>query len=161
MESVDWSSVFLPSIFPAEAVARGAVLYLAFVVLFRLMPRRTGGELEAMDLVFLLLITEAASHSLGEFTSIADGLAVIITMMLLNYLLNYLTHRVKWFEKLLSRPPVKIVEEGKILPSQMRREFITRDELMEHLRSEGISDVEKVKSAYVENDGKLSVQKYD
>ena len=45
-----------------ELMLRGAFLFILFMVLFRLLPRRTGGELAPMDLVFLLLITEAASN---------------------------------------------------------------------------------------------------
>lgn len=161
MVQVDWVDVLAPSAAPAEMVARGTLLYLAFIVLFRVMPRRTGGELEAMDLVFLLLVTEAASHSLGDFSSVGDGLVMIVTMMALNYLVNALTHRLRWVERLLSRPPVPVIRDGQMLPKEMRREFLTRDELMEHLRSEGIASIDLVKSAFVENDGKLSVQKRD
>lgn len=161
MMRVDWREVLAPSAAPAEMIVRGALLYLAFVFLFRVMPRRTGGELEAMDLVFLLLVTEAASHSLGDFSSVGDGLVMIVTMMVLNYLVNALTHRFRWFEKLLTRPPVPVIRDGRMLLKQMRREFLTRDELMEHLRSEGIASIDLVKSAFVENDGKLSVQKRD
>jgi uncharacterized membrane protein YcaP (DUF421 family) len=39
----------------------------------RFMPRRTGGELATMDLVFLLLIAEAAAHALGDYMTVADG----------------------------------------------------------------------------------------
>lgn len=140
-------------------IVRGAALYILFVSSFRVMPRRTGGELETMDLVFLLLVTEAASHSLGEFSSIFDGAVMILTMMTLNYLLNYLSHRSVWIERLLTRPPVIVIRDGKMLLREMRREFLTKAELMGHLRSEGISSLDEVKSAYVENDGKLSVQK--
>lgn len=159
MWDVDWVDVFLPDSSPVEMIVRGAVLYILFVIFFRVMPRRTGGELETMDLVFLLLVTEAASHSLGEFTSIFDGIVMILTMMTLNYLVNFLTHRNAWFERLLTRPPVVVIRDGKMLLREMRREFLTQAELMEHLRSEGISSPDEVKTAYVENDGKLSVQK--
>ena len=48
-------------------------LFLLFMVLFRILPRRTAGEMAPMDFVFLLLVTEAAAHSLGDFSSLADG----------------------------------------------------------------------------------------
>jgi uncharacterized membrane protein YcaP (DUF421 family) len=56
-----------------ELIARGTVLYFGILILMRFMPRRTGGELATMDLVFLLLIAEAAAHALGDYTTVADG----------------------------------------------------------------------------------------
>lgn len=41
-----------------ELVARGAILFLGFMFVFRILPRRTGSELSPMDLVFLLLVTK-------------------------------------------------------------------------------------------------------
>ena len=39
----------------------------------------------------------------------------------------------------------------------MRREFLTEEELMSHLRKEGIETLEEVKSAAIEGDGRISV----
>ncbi|MCF6159661.1 MAG: DUF421 domain-containing protein [wastewater metagenome] len=38
----------------------------------------------------------------------------------------------------------------------MRREFITEDELMSKLREQGVEQLEKVKIAYMEGDGRIS-----
>lgn len=155
---IDWAAMLIPEA-PVEMIVRGAVLYIAFVVLFRVMPRRAGGELRAMDLVFLLLITEAASHALGEFTAIGDGLIMIVTMMALNFLLNWSSYHFRWMERLLSSPPVQVVRDGDLLRRAMRGEYLTESELMEYLRIEGIDDLAQVKSAFVESDGQLSVIK--
>jgi len=157
---IDWPGMLVPEA-PVEMIARGAILYLAFVLLFRVMPRRVGGDLRAMDLVFLLLITEAASHALGEFTAIGDGLIMVVTMMSLNFLLNWSSYHVRWIERLLSSPSVQVVRDGNLLKREMRGEFLTESELMEFLRIEGIDDLKKVKSAFVESDGRLSVIKAD
>ncbi len=64
-----------------ELVIKGSVMYLGILLLFRVLPRRTGGEMAMMDLIFVLLITEAATHSLGGYSSITEGFIVIVTMM--------------------------------------------------------------------------------
>ena len=68
-----WPSVFTLETPLLELIVRGTVLYFGILILMRLMPRRTGGELAMMDLVFLLLITNAASHALGAYNAVADG----------------------------------------------------------------------------------------
>lgn len=140
-----------------ELIARGTFLFILFMVLFRLLPRRTGGELAPMDLVFLLLITEAASHSLGDYSSLADGTVQIGTMLALNYLTNWLTFHHKWFERLAEHSPLPVIRDGRTIPRNMRKELITPEELLSHLRLNGIDDIAQVRSAHVEGDGRLSV----
>jgi len=142
-----------------ELVARGAFLFLLFVILFRILPRRTGGEMAPMDFVFLLLITESASHSLGDFTSVTDGTIQILTMMALNYLTNRLSYRFPIIERLLEHSPLPVVKDGQPIRENLRKEAVTEDELMGSLRLEGIDDLAQVKLAHVEGDGRFSVVK--
>lgn len=39
----------------------------------------------------------------------------------------------------------------------MRKELVTEDELMAQVRLQGLADVESVKAAYIEGDGRISV----
>lgn len=144
-----------------ELIARGAFLFILFMVLFRLLPRRTGGELAPMDLVFLLLITEAASHSLGDYSSVTDGTVQIVTMLALNYLTNQLSFHFHWFERLMEHSPLQIIKDGQTIPRNLRKELLTPDELTGHLRLNGVDDISKVRSAHIESDGRLSVIKME
>lgn len=139
--------------------ARGAVLYGVILVLLRVMPRRTGGELATMDLILLLLITEAASHSLGDFTSLGDGAVLITFIMVLNYALNALSYRFKWIERLVSTRPIQIVRDGRLLRRNMRKEYLTEEELLSYLRKNGVDDLAKVKSAFIEGEGQITMVK--
>jgi uncharacterized membrane protein YcaP (DUF421 family) len=153
----DWLSFLTPGTPLLELVARGSVLYFGILFMTRLMPRRTGGELAMMDLIFVLLIAEAAAHAMGEYTSVADGVVMIATLMGWNYLINSLSYRVPLIERLVSSPPLQVVRDGELLRRNMRREFLTEEELMSRLREDGISDVKEVKSAHIEGNGKISV----
>ena len=52
-----------------------------------------------------------------------------------------------------------LVRDGRILERNLRRELISKDELMSQLRSNGIDNLEEVKRAYMESDGAFSVIK--
>ena len=138
-------------------MVKGTVIYLGILFLFRILPRRTGGEMAMMDLIFVLLIAEAATHSLGGYESITEGFVVILTLMGWNYLINFLSYHSDFIEKMVSAPALPIIKNGKLLHRNMRREYLTKEELMDHLRLEGIEEIGEVKSAYVEGDGKISV----
>lgn len=140
-----------------ELMGRGAFLFILFMVLFRLLPRRTGGELAPMDLVFLLLITEAASNSMGDYSSLADGTVIILTMLALNYITNRLSFTLPWFERMMEHKPLQIIRDGQTIPRNLKREMLTADELMGSLRLNGVDDIAQVRSAWVEGDGRLSV----
>lgn len=153
----DWIDVLAPETPLLELFVRGTLLYFGLLALVRLMPRRTGGELAMMDLIFVLLIAEAAAHSLGGYTSLADGAVMIVTLMGWNWLVNALSYRVPAIERIVSAPPIEIIRRGKLLRRNMRREYLTEEELMSHLRTEGVDRVEEVKSACIESDGRISV----
>lgn len=142
-----------------ELIARGAFLFILFMVLFRVLPRRTGGELAPMDLVFLLLITEAASNAMGDYSTLADGTVVILTMVALNYLANRLSFALPWFERVMEHEPLEIIRDGQTIPRNLKKEMLTADELMGSLRLNGVDDIAQVRSAWVEGDGRLSVIK--
>jgi uncharacterized membrane protein YcaP (DUF421 family) len=153
----DWQAIVSPDTPLLELVARGTVLYFGILFMTRLMPRRTGGDLAMMDLIFVLLIAEAAAHAMGEYTSVADRVVMIATLMGWNYLINALSYRVPFIERLVSSPPLQVIRDGELLRRNMRREILTEEELMSRLREDGISDVKEVKSAHIEGNGKISV----
>jgi uncharacterized membrane protein YcaP (DUF421 family) len=152
-----WREVFALETPVLELAARSSVLYLTILLFMRFMPRRTGGELSVMDLVFVLLISESAAQSVGNYSSVGDGVVLIALLMGWNYLLNFLSFRIPLVERLLSAPPVQVVRDGKPLLRNMRREFLTMDELRSQLRQEGVDELASVKAAYVEAEGKLAV----
>lgn len=76
-----------------------------------------------------------------------------------NYALNALSFRIPLVERLLSPPALPIVKDGRILVRNMRREFLTQEELRTCLREHGVEDIADVRFAYVEGDGSISVVK--
>ena len=156
-----WARVFALETPLVELAILGVLLYLAILFLLRVLPRRITGELAAMDLVLILLITEAAAHSLGDYHSLADGIVQILVMAVLALLVDVLGHRFAWVRKLTESPPLKIIENGKVLRRQLRREFITDEELQSQLRANNIEDVSEVRSAHVEGEGHITFIRKD
>ena len=153
----DLARVFVIEAALFELIGRGTILYLGILVFMRVMPRRTGGELAMMDLVFVLLIAEAAAHALGDYTSVGEGLVVIATLMSWNYLINFLSFKLPLVERLVSAPPLQLVRDGNLLRRNMRREFVTEEELMTRLRQEGVEKLDEMKAAFVEGEGHITV----
>ncbi len=50
-----------------------------------------------------------------------------------------------------------MIKDGQTIRPNMRREFITEEELKSMLRQQGVEDISEVKKAYMEGDGQISV----
>lgn len=155
----EWTEIFALETPLLELALRGVLLYLAILFLLRVMPRRTTGEVAAMDLVFILLITESASNALGDYASLGDGIVQILFVGLAALLVDLLNYRFRWFRKLTEAAPLKIIHDGKLIHRNLRREFITREELDSQLRANDVADIAEVQCAHVEAEGQITIVK--
>lgn len=152
----------MPSVPAVELVLRGSLVYLALFTLLRLVLKRVAGTFSLGDLLMIVLLADAAQNAMSAgYTSVTDGLILVATIIFWSYALDWLGHRFPRFEKLLHPPPLPLVRDGRMLARNMRRELITVDELMSHLREQGIKDLREVRSAFMEGDGRISVVKDD
>jgi uncharacterized membrane protein YcaP (DUF421 family) len=143
---------------PLELVLRGTLVYFGLVLLFRYLLRRDLGELGVADVLFVALLADAAQNGMsGEYRSITDGAVLLGTLGLWNGAVNFATFRWRFARRLFEAPTVEVVRDGKIVRRNLKREWITVEELMGKLREKGIHDVSDVKLAVVEADGELSV----
>ncbi|WP_158602510.1 DUF421 domain-containing protein [Proteiniphilum sp. X52] len=157
----NWQDVFIPEYPVLELIVRGMALYFFILFMLRILTRRTTGELTAMDLVFVLLLTEAASHALGDFTTLGDGIVMLLVFLLCNHGVNQLTYRFTFFQKIFEHPPLLIIKDGNLNLRNMRKELLTKDELMNSLRENGMENISDVKKAFVESDGRISFIQYE
>ena len=159
---MEWNSIFSFDIPVLEMFVRGTVMYLALIILMRVILKRQAGGMETGDLLLVILLADASQNGMaGDYKTIPDGLILVATLMFWNFFLDWLSYRFAWFEQLLNAPPVLLIRHGKMMHRNMRKEFLTQAELLSQLREQGIDDVKKVKKAYIESDGKLSVIAYE
>ena len=158
--SLEWDQLFGFSVSPLELVVRGSVMFLFLWLLFRLVIKRRVGAIGMADLLVLVIIADAAQNGMaGEYTSISDAIVVVSTIVLWNYLFDWLAFHYAWMQRLLEPPPLLVVDHGKILWRHMRMELLSREELEAKLRENGVRDASEVEKAYVEPDGHISVVK--
>lgn len=158
MGTIDWAKVLLPDTPPLEIFVRGTVMYLALFVLLRVVLRRQSGTVGITDLLVVVMIADAAQNGMAsDYTSIADGVLLVITIIGWSYVLDWLGYHFSAFQRFLLPPPLLLVQNGKMLRRNMRQELITVDELMGQLRQQGVESLDGVKAVYMEGDGRFSV----
>ena len=158
--SVDWSSVSVPTIGLAEIIVRGSLMYLGLFTIMRFMARRQAGHFGPADLLVIVLIADAAQNGLGkEYGSVTEGLALVLTIVAWEYLLDWMAWRFPATRPYLKPPSLTLIRDGRLLPQNLRKEMITEDELRSQLRERSVEDYGEIKLATLEGDGRLSVLK--
>jgi uncharacterized membrane protein YcaP (DUF421 family) len=156
----DLAHLFGLSVPPLEIMLRGTAVYWFLFLLFRFVLRRDVGSLAITDVLLLVLIADAAQNAMaGGYDSITDGFILVGTIAAWNYLLDWAAFRSRAIRRFVEGQPVLLVRNGSMQRRNMRRELITRDDLMSALREHGIEDLALVKSAAMETDGEISVIK--
>lgn len=140
-------------------VVRGTAVYWFLLLVFRFVLRRDIGSMSVADLLFVVLVADASSNAMqGEYRSINDGLVLLITLVVWNFVLDWLSYRVPAIARFLEPQPEVLIRHGRINRKAMKREMITLDELEAKLREEGVDSISDVRIARLESDGKLSVK---
>ena len=140
------------------AFVRTAILYLLLIVGLRLTGKRQIGELEPIELVLTMLLSDLASVPMQDFgIPLVNGVIPIVTLLAMSMLLSCVSLRNVRFRTLICGKPAIIIRNGKLQQDAMRHNRLTLDELFEELRTQGVTDISDVKYAILETGGQLSV----
>ena len=155
---LDVASLFELTVDPIELVVRGTVMYWFLFLLLRFVLRRDIGSIGIADVLLLVVIADAAQNAMaGGYESITDGLILVATIAAWNWGLDRLAYRFRSVRRVLEAEPLELVRDGKLMRRNLRKEYITPDELMAKLREHGIDKLDAVKVAMMESDGEITV----
>lgn len=141
-----------------EIALRATAVYLAVFLLLRLVPKRTAGKFSLADLLTLIVIgSMAKSGIVGDSTSVGDIVLMIALILIWDYVLNSLEYHIPFFRRVLRGREAALIQDGRLLRGNMRREMVTEDELLTALRKKNVTDISSVDSAYLEADGDISI----
>jgi len=158
----DLASIVYFTVSPLELMLRGTLLYWFLFIVLRFILRRDVGSLGISDFLFIVIIGDAAQNGMiGSATSVTDGMVLICTLVFWSYLLDFASFRFPLIQRFTAAPRLCLVRDGKLLRKNMRREFITDEELNAKIRHEGIEDITTVKRMYLEADGEMSLIRND
>lgn len=145
-----------------EAFLRSTAIYWGIYLLFRFGGRRNIGSLGFADIVVVMLVSEAVGNGLsGSSDTVTDGLIVAAGIVLWSFLVDRLGYFFPAVSRVLSPDQLLLVKDGILQLKNMRREYVTRAELLEQLRINGIDELIQVKRAFLEANGEISVIKAD
>jgi uncharacterized membrane protein YcaP (DUF421 family) len=145
-----------------EKVLRSIAVYLFLVLALRLGGKRELAQLNSLDLVVLLLLSNTVQNAIiGADNSLVGGLIGATVLLAANYLIVRLGLRHPAVSRALEGTATTLVRKGRILDGNLRRCLITKEELMAAVRRQGARNLKDLDVVVLEANGALTVEQRD
>jgi uncharacterized membrane protein YcaP (DUF421 family) len=141
-----------------DIVIRAAVAFVFVLFLTRTMGRRELGSLEPFDLIMLVVIGDLIQQGVtqNDFSVVgailAGGTIAIMTMAT-----SFLNWRFKRLRPILEGEPLILVQDGKLIERNLKRERITPEEVAEQARIQQVASFDEIRWAVLETNGQISI----
>jgi uncharacterized membrane protein YcaP (DUF421 family) len=140
-----------------DIAIRAVVLYLAMVVLLRVIGRRELSQLEPFDLILLIVLGDSVQQGLTQDDySVTGALIAISTIGGLQVLTSWIGFHSPRLARVIEGDPIVVVHDGRVIERNLRRERLTRAELAEAGRRQQIGSIDDVEWAVLEPSGQIS-----
>src|SRR4051794_18000793 len=140
-----------------DIVLRAAVVFLLILLVTRVVGKRELSSLEPYDLILLVVIGDLVQQGVTQSDySLTGSVLAILTITVLTVVTSYLSFRFRAIRPVVEGAPVVLIERGRLIDQNLRRERLTLDELRAEARQQQISSLDEVEWAVLETNGKVS-----
>ena len=141
-----------------DLAIRAAAIFLFILLVTRLMGKRELASLEPFDLILLVVLGDLVQQAVTQDDYSVTGAFIVISVMaLMTVGTSYLSFRSRRMRRVIQGLPVVLMENGRPIEQNLRRERITVEELEEKARLEQIESLDDVRLAVLETNGDISM----
>ena len=142
-----------------EKILRPIVVYASLILLLRIFGKRELAQLNPFDLVVLLSLSNTVQNAIiGDDNSLSGGILGAVSLLAANWGLNRLLFNFPKLNSLLQGSSTVLVRDGEMNEEAMKKEILTREELVEVLHKQGVRGLSDVKEATLEPGGTFYVE---
>jgi len=139
-----------------DLVVRAIVVFFFVLILTRVIGRRELSQLAPFDLILLIILGDALQQGLTQDDySVTGAILIVGTFAVLQVLLSWLGFRFRALRPILEGEPLVIVQDGKPIDKNLKRERLTLEEVMESARMHEIGSLDQVQWAVIERNGEI------
>jgi uncharacterized membrane protein YcaP (DUF421 family) len=140
-----------------DVALRAIVVFGLLLVVTRAVGRRELSSMEPFDLILLVVLGDLIQQGVTQSDySLTGTLIVVSVIAVMTVLTSYVSFKVPRLRSVLEGEPIVLVEHGRVIDRNLRRERMTRDELAAEARLQQISDLDRVRLAVLETNGSVS-----
>lgn len=144
----------------ASILIRTVIIYVLLSFSLRIMGKRQLGELDVMELVSTLLISELASIPIDDpDIPLLNAIIPILLILSAEVILSTIKNKSEKLKEGLEGKPIYIIYKGRLLQDALKENRISVNELLSEMRSQGIGDISEINYAILEQSGSLSLLK--
>ena len=145
-----------------NALFRTVFFYFLVVVAYRIMGKREISQLQVIDLIVSILMAELIAISIENIDEpMYIAIVPIVALVIIEIILAKISIKSKKFNELMTGKPSLLIKNGKINFKELIKNRYTLNDLLLELRQNEIKNVSDVEYAVLEQNGKLSVFKYN
>jgi uncharacterized membrane protein YcaP (DUF421 family) len=145
-----------------EKLARPVIVYLVLVVLLRIFGKRELAQLNPFDLVVLLSLSNTVQNAIiGDDNSVSGGIVGAIGLLGINWLVVRTLYRSPRMTRLFEGRATVLIRDGQVDKNALRRESLTREELVEVVHRQGFEGIHQVRRCELEPNGTFYVEPFE
>ncbi len=146
-----WENIF-------RVLLVGTLAYAGVVLVLRLSGNRTLSKMSAYDFIVTIALGSTLSSILiNRNVSLAEGLAAIVLLVVLQLAVSWSVVRSRLAGKAVRKQPVLLLRDGVLLERPLKDSRMTADDVRSAVRKQGIGALDDVAAVVLETDGKLAV----
>ena len=140
-----------------DLVIRAAIAFLFVLLLTRVVGRRELSSLEPFDLILLVMIGDLVQQGVTQNDFSLTGMLLVgTTIALMTVAVSYANFRFPRLRPALEGEPVIVLEDGKPIERNLRRNRITIEELAAEARLQQHESLSELRWAVLETSGRIS-----
>jgi uncharacterized membrane protein YcaP (DUF421 family) len=152
-----WKDMFVLGVHLLEKVLRPVIVYAFLVISLRLSGKRELVQLNPFDLVVLLTLSNTVQNAIiGEDNSVLGGVVGATSLLITNYLVVRFLYDHRKLDQIVEGKADVLVENGKVLTQNLKKELITLAQLEAAARKQGFETLSEVQQCILEPGGTLS-----
>jgi uncharacterized membrane protein YcaP (DUF421 family) len=140
-----------------DITLRAVVLFFFVFLLTRVIGRRELSSLQPFDLILLIVLGDSIQQGLTQDDySVTGSVIAVGTIAALQVLTSFASYKLRWARRMLHGDPIVLVQDGKVIEKNLRRERITLEEVAEQARVNELASLQDVQWAVFEPSGAIS-----
>ena len=141
-----------------DLVIRSVAVFTFIFIVTRVVGRRELSTFEPFDLILLVVMGDLVQQGVTQDDySVTGAFIVISTMALMTVIFSYLNFRFRPLRRMMDGEPIVLLENGRPIERNLRRERLTIEEVAEKARLSQVESLDDVRLAVLETNGDISM----
>ncbi len=140
-----------------DLVIRATIVFFFILLVTRIAGRRELSDFEPFDFILLVVVGDLVQQGITQNDqSVTGTLIVLSTVALLSVFVGWSSFRFRPVRKLTEGEPIVLVQNGRPIERNLRRERMCLEEVEEDMRKAQIATLKDVAWGILEDDGQIS-----